>query len=363
MIRPALVLMLSGLLWGCNSNGNSEYLPKATGRPGDIVLVMDSTQWHGQLGSALREVLLGEVQGLPREETYFNVIHAHPSGRILMLKAIRNLMYVFTLDENTPGSRAIANGFTPESLEQIRQDTSFHITTAADVNARGQVVMHLFGENEEALIRHIRENADRIVGFFNKAERDRLEASILSTSSTRELTEFVKKEYQCSIRLPFGYQVADQQDDFVWFRKIEPEIDKDVFIAFKPYESEYQLLPDSLIAWRDQVARKYLYGDPANPVSYLITEREIPFNPVRGRQIQVNGKYAMEIRGLWRTNNKSMGGPFVGVSLVDEERGRLYYIEGFTYSPSKAQREIMRELEAILHTFLTNDDPTATEPG
>jgi hypothetical protein len=36
---------------------------------------------------------------------------------------------------------------------------------------------------------------------------------------------------------------------------------------------------------------------------------------------------------------------------VDEKRGMLYYIEGFVYSPDRQQREQMRELEAILHTF------------
>jgi hypothetical protein len=64
----------------------------------------------------------------------------------------------------------------------------------------------------------------------------------------------------------------------------------------------------------------------------------------------------MELRGLWRTNNKSMGGPFISYALVDQDRGLLYYIEGFTFSPGKPQREIIRELEAILKTFQTSSE-------
>ncbi|HLT72307.1 MAG TPA: DUF4837 family protein [Cyclobacteriaceae bacterium] len=358
MIRLVhILLLLPVLLAACNTKRNPEYLPKATGNPGDIIVIIDSAQWRGPLGEKLREVLQAEVQGLPREETYFNLIPAHPSAKIELLTQIRNLLYVFTLDENAPGSRAIARNFTPESLETIRSDSGFYNTTERDVYSRGQVVMYLFGENEQELIQHMTEHAASIVGFFNNVERERLEQTILNTRSTNELTEFLQKEYDFSMRFPFGYQVADQQNDFVWFRKIERDFDKNVFVGMKPYESEYQMLPDSLIAWRDQIARQYLFGDPANPISYLMTEQEVPFIPVRARQTQVNGQYAMEIRGLWRTYNKSMGGPFVGVSFVDPERGMLYYVEGFVYSPSKAQREPIRELEAIIHTFRPENEP------
>jgi hypothetical protein len=156
--------------------------------------------------------------------------------------------------------------------------------------------------------------------------------------------------------LPFGYKLADKTADFIWFRKIESQVDSDIFISWKPYESEYQLLPDSIIDWRNQIAKKYLYEDPENPGTYLVTETEVPSNPVIARQVDFNDQFAMEVRGLWRTNNKSMGGPFVGYALVDQPRGLLYYIEGFTYSPGKPQREIMRELETILWTFKTSNE-------
>ncbi|SRR5690606_1513340 len=353
LVRIWFVLPILLVVAACNSNSSSEYLPRATGAAGDILVIIDSAQWQGQLGETIREVFSADVPGLPHDEKYFDLIPVHPSGRIHLLTHLRNIMYVFTLDENSQGSRRIMQSFTPESLENIREDTTFFHTTARDVHSRGQVVMYLFGVNEEQLMRHIRTHANTLVGFFNNAERERLEQMIARTKTTRPLTEFLEKEYGISLRFPHGYVVADQQPDFVWLRRIETEIDKDVFVAFKPYESEYQLLPDSIVAWRDEVARKYLYADPSNPISYVITEREVPFLPVTAKQTRLNDKYAMEIRGIWRTNNKSMGGPFAGIAVADPDKGMVYYIEGFTYSPSKAQREIMRELEAIVHTFKT----------
>lgn len=357
MIRTIVFFTFIGILWACGSGSkNKDYLPKATGSPGDIILVIDSMQWKGPVGEELRKILSAEVPGLPREESLFNVINVHPSDKIYLLTQIRNLIYVFTLDQATPGAQRLIREFTPETIEQIKSDSSYYIYTTKDVNAKGQEVMYLFGQTQESLVNHLRQNGQNIVDYFNDLERNRLEAKLFKTKATESISEFLKKEQQCSVELPYGYKLADKQNDFIWFRMIELEVDKDVFITWKPYESEYQLLPDSLIAWRDETARKYLFEDPENPVSYILTETEVPFNPVIARQSRLNDRYAMELRGLWRTNNKSMGGPFVGYALVDEPRGLIYYIEGFTFSPSKPQREIMRELETILKTFRTSAD-------
>jgi hypothetical protein len=132
---------------------------------------------------------------------------------------------------------------------------------------------------------------------------------------------------------------------------MDAQVDKDVFITWKKYESAYQLLPDSIIAWRDNVASQYLFEDPDQPDSYLVTETSVPFRPVISKQVTINGHYAMELRGLWKTNTNTMGGPFISYTLVDEKAGLLYYIEGFAFSPGKPQRETIRELEAILWTF------------
>ncbi|MFZ9504922.1 MAG: DUF4837 family protein, partial [Cyclobacteriaceae bacterium] len=95
--------------------------------------------------------------------------------------------------------------------------------------------------------------------------------------------------------------------------------------------------------------------------NYLVTETSVPYKPVLTRVINFNGKYAVEMKGLWKTNIPSMGGPFIGFAFVDEEKGYFYYIEGFVFSPSKPQREILRELEVILSTFSTEGKKEESE--
>ena len=85
-----------------------------------------------------------------------------------------------------------------------------------------------------------------------------------------------------------------------------------------------------------------------------MTETTVPFIPVTADTINFNGRFAVQLRGLFRSHTPGVGGPFLGYALVDEATQQFYYIEGFTISPGREQREIMRELETILHTFQTS---------
>jgi hypothetical protein len=340
---------------------NPEYLQPATGKPGNMVLIMDSVQWKGAVGDELRKIFKAEVPGLPREEPMFDVIYSYPRKGTNLLTQLRNLVFVFTLDQNTTGSMMMKRSFSPETLEKIKMDSSFFLYTARDEYSRGQEVMYLFSDTEENLIKKLRLEGKRIQRYFNDIEKRRIQTALRKTTSASEVTTFLKKENSIEIHLPFGYKLADKQNNFVWFRQVDAQVDKDVFLAWKKYESEYQLLPDSLLAWRNEIAREYLFEDPDNRDSYLVTVTDIPYKPVKATQVDFNGRFGMELRGIWKTNNNTMGGPFLSYGLVDEQKGLIYYIEGFCFSPGKDQRETIRELEAILWTFKSSDLTTSKQ--
>ena len=43
-----------------------------------------------------------------------------------------------------------------------------------------------------------------------------------------------------------------------------------------------------------------------------------------------------------------MAGPFINYAIVDEMYNRILVIEGFCYSPSNEERDLMLDLEAII---------------
>lgn len=349
-----ICFIVVALLSGCDNSKNPDYLPKANGKPGEIVLIVDSMQWKGPLGTELRKIFRAQVPGLPQDEPMFTIIRAHPERNMQLLTQLKNLVYVFTLDQNTRGSRRLKESISKETLARIQQDTSFYLSVIKDEYAQGQEVMYLFGNTEANLIEHLRKNGPKIIDHFNNLEKERLAKNLFNKKSTAGISSVLRREQNIDINIPVGYKLADKQADFVWLRQIDPDKDKDIFISWKPYESEYQFLPDSIIAWRDAICKQYLFEDPKNPISYLVTEREDA--DVLTKQISFKGHFAMEVRGLWRTNNRTMGGPFLSYTVADQSQGLIFYIEGFAFAPGKDKREFMRELETILWSFRISTD-------
>ncbi|MNR40388.1 hypothetical protein D3C85_1586700 [compost metagenome] len=62
----------------------------------------------------------------------------------------------------------------------------------------------------------------------------------------------------------------------------------------------------------------------------------------------LNGKKTFETKGTWELKNDFMTGPFINYAIVDEVYNRILVIEGFCYSPSNQERDLMLELEAII---------------
>jgi hypothetical protein len=345
----------------CTEPG-SKNLPPSTGLTGDVFLIMDSVQWKGPIGKALDSIFNAEMEGLPREEAIFHMRWIDPRKLNFVLKQRRNLIFAVTLDQKGTGARQIRSTFTSESLEKIKADPTLFSQNARDVFAKNQEVLFLFGQTEQELLTHILANSTKLVEYFNLRERERLTTTLFKGNQTKSIEQLLKKDYNCEVKIPFGYQLVQQEPDFFWLRQINPGDDKDVFVARKKYTSQAQFHKDSLIAFRDAICKKYLFEDPERSDTHLITETNVPYKPVLTREVNFNKKFAVEMKGLWRTNTLTMGGPFQSFVLVDEPLGLLYYVEGFTYSPGKKQREIMRELETILYTFKTSGKIAPQQP-
>lgn len=335
--------------------------PEAIGLPGRINIIITSELRNGPTGKILDSLLTAELEVTPRDESLFNIKFVEPDAINRSHKSMRNLIVAFTFSDRSADAGKVKSLITTASLEKLQADTSAFVITQADTWARGQDVMYLFSDSPENLARKILQQGTRLVSFFNEKEKERLRKGIIKSNANKALAESILKKNGFSIRVPFGYQLADQQEDFIWLRQINPLDDKDIWVARKKFTGLQDFNKDRLIKFRNEVCRKYLFEDPEKPDTYLVTETSVPYKPVLTRTINFNGKYAVEMKGLWKTNIPSMGGPFIGYALVDEARGYFYYTEGFVFSPSKPQREILRELDVILSTFSFPEEKVKTD--
>jgi hypothetical protein len=65
-------------------------------------------------------------------------------------------------------------------------------------------------------------------------------------------------------------------------------------------------------------------------------------------EVEFDGHFALEVRGLWKMENDFMGGPFYSLTIVDEARGRLITVEGYAYAPYFDKRPYIREVEGVV---------------
>lgn len=344
-----LTLILGIVLSSCDSettNSNSAK-PKARGIIGEIFMVIDSVKWAGPVGDELRKIYQSDLPGMIRSESKFSLKRIDPREMNRMLKTSTNIIYVTTFDDKRSSSQIINSQFSKESKEKALNDPSIFSLRMEDEFAVGQEVLYLFGNTEEELISNLQKNGDRLQNLFEVRERKRLEKIILARKNS-EANSLSKSNLGIEINVPASYQIAKSEKDFLWIRQITPSgnrADISLFFHVEDYVSEEQTFPENILKLRDSVARQHIFGDPEIPESYVITEKQII---PAFRNMVINDNFTTEIRASWRTNNLSMGGSYLGYLMIDKEKGKLYYIEGFVYYPNEVHRDALREIETIL---------------
>ncbi len=344
-------VLLSLLFYGCSFLDNKAILPRATGGAGEIILIMDSTKWAGALGDEIRNIFKAPFPGLIQDEPLFNLVRVDPDKFNSVLRNARNLVFVSTLEGNSRGDIILRNYFTKESQAKILADSNIYYTKQDDLFARDQAVMHLFQRNSDLLIDHLVANRTIIQNYFVNVQKSRYRKALYQAPREQGIENKLLENHQFFLQVPYGYEIGIETDHSIWIRLMDNKVDKNLFIAYKDYSEEQAFNREKIIAFRNKAWKQLLLGDDS--LSYMITE---PLVPIDSISLNLGEKFAVEVRGAWKLKNNSMGGPFLGYVFVDQSIGRLYYVEGFVYSPGKKKRNTLRELETILRTFQTQSE-------
>ncbi len=346
----SILLVLSAILYSCGElgkGGMGESKPRARGSVGEIILAIDSTKWAGPVGEELRGIFEEDLPGMIRSESMFKVLRVDPRGMTRMLKMYTNLIFVTTFDDKKGGSQVINAQFTKETKDRASLDPTLYSLRMEDEYALGQEVLYLFGNTEEELIANLRKNKAQLQNLFEVRERERLEKPLFARKNSAAEYE-ARTKLGIEISAPASYQIAKSEDDFLWLRSPTPSerrADISLFFFETDYTSEEQTFPANILSLRDSVAGNHIFADPENPSSFMTSEKQIP---PAFRNMVINDNFTVEIRGTWKTNNMSMGGTYLGYLMVDQEKGKLYYMEGFVYYPNEIHRDALREIQAIL---------------
>lgn len=324
-------LIFSILLFtACDNRTQTSMMKNVTGKAGEMVVVIVPTAWDGIAGEAIKATL-GQMQlGLPQGESIFDLINIPPEAFGDIFKTSRNLVV-------TKISSTVAEN---------------KISFMQNVDAYTQAVLYINAKNQTDFVKLFNENADKIAGFFLKAERDRLTLNY-SKYNEKAVSEATKKTFGTTLNVPPGFVVAENSDDFMWLKFETPAISQGILIYSYPYTSEATFTADYLVAKRNIVLKNNVPGPTTG--SYMTTEDIVPvlFNTLRK-----DGNYTAEMRGLWRVENDFMGGPFISLSILDLLKNRVLTFDAYVYAPSKDKRNYLRQLEAMIYSaaFINQND-------
>jgi hypothetical protein len=314
-----LFLLFAFLILSCNKKDDK--LPrKATGKINTISVIIDDQLWNGEIGDSIRNKFASPVIGLPQEEPLFT-INQYPA------KLMEGFM--------NEGRTIIVVKKAKKNKFEIKKNQY----------ASPQNVFHISGKTIDDILEILEKNAPKIIQIIKDTEiTENQRISNQSLLNTQRIT----KEFNVSLKVPSGYLYALQNNKFIWLKKEIVSGNTSILIYQVPISS---IKKDSntianIIKMRDSIGDLYISG--TEPDAKMITEEG--YAPYLFK-IKLNGKEAYETKGTWELKDEFMSGPFINYAIIDEQHDRILVLEGFCYSPSKEERDLMHELESIIKSI------------
>ncbi len=304
-LRYIAYLGLFVFFTSCENDGsNSKNLPAASGRTGEIILVMDSASWQGAAGDEIREVFEESVAALPRPEPLFDLSHIEPAAYENLFERQKNIIIVSIVDDPGKGNKKLRTLFTPESLKLIKEDSLIYMYSKKDEHALGQVILHLYGDTEQKLISNLRKHKSELQNFFLKIEGERMNQAVFKASADKRIANHIKDKFGYDLNVPIGWDIAIENDNFIWLRNFTPDIDKNIYISWMDYSSEQLFRLDTLLKLRTEISKPFVLYKPEDPESYMLTETK--YAKVFRDELSFKGLYAVKLQGLWKINKYTM---------------------------------------------------------
>ena len=291
---------------------------KSSGSHAELLVIVDDALWNSKAGLYLKKKIAQPFPGLPTPESLFNVIPVAPSKVTSLLKRTKSILIV------------------------EERDTSIY---KVDINlwAQPQMVVYISG-NQKEIAQHIKDHSNEFITAFQTQDRE-----LIKTRMANNAYETLPKSLGAmgikKMLLPKNLELSTDHDSVVVFWSRGVKTDQGLLVYRRPINED--VLPgQDVIEARNAVCKTYIPG--VFEGSYMTTELEIP--PTQS-MISLGGQFAIETRGVWKTEGDKMGGPFINYTIYPENQDATITIEGWFYGPGVKKRNFMLEIEAYLQSI------------
>lgn len=293
----------------------------AQGAPYELIVVCNQPQWEGAVGDTIREVFTASIPYLQQTEPLFDLLRVTHQGYTNLVVRHRNIL-----------STIVNEGLAETSA-----------TVQYNANATPQIVVTVQGGTDSGVATYISENREMLLELFEEAERGRA-VEYAKRFGVKSLEALIQSKFDISMRIPEGYTLRNEGDDFIWISYEYPTASQGVLIyKYKVKDGIRDLGVDRLTAARNRYAAK-IPGPVAG--SYMTTVKE--YTPDQ-TAYEINDRLWVELRGLWNVENDFMGGPFVSYSTLTDDQKYIVTLDMYVYSPKLGKRNFIRGLEHLVY--------------
>lgn len=305
--------------------------PGSSGKTLELLLVTKNSIYSGSTEQIIDSLFKSPQVGLNQPESRFDVVKISPNDfdGNSMFQAHRNILIL----ETDP------LGINKVYLENDKWSTP-------------QVVIRINANSRESLDSILMSQGDRLLKEYYKQEYRRMD-KIFSATPGIKIINKIKEKYGFTLSIPEEFALAKmkKETDFTWILKQTKDFDLHLYLYKRPAKDANDFEEAIILDQLDTILKRYVPGPSEG--SYPGVERRDFFYT---KEVMLGDVKAVETRGLWRTYNDFMGGPFICFTFLSPDKSQLYTMVGCVYSPSQRnklsmKRDLLMQLDGICHSL------------
>ncbi len=294
--------------------------PVSTGRNAEILILTDKKTWNSPLGDSVRAIFMQYMEGMNQPEHKFKLLHIEKLDDLFIKH--RNIL------------RIVISDTVEKPL--LRYSENMYAKPQTYVEALAS------GINEMTVM--LRKAEKILFEKFRQTDYARIQQAYKMQKSVF-LQNKVKDKFSVSMVIPKSFYLAKEAEDFLWLRLETNLYSQGLMIYRMKFTDSSMLNPENLIRWKNTITQKHIPGEAEG--SYMRTDT-LTYPIVS--TVKCNDVPVIEIRGLWLVMGDFMGGPYVTLFMTDPQLKFLYAFDCYVYYPNRDKRDLLLQLEGIIHS-------------
>ena len=333
-----LMLVITLLVQSCGGEYEIEdILPECAGMPNELYVFCDNEIWDDTIGVYMRQQIECRLNNLPQPEERFTLFQFQQEGMNNARLTHRNIIVV--------------------EINNRNENQKTRLVRKPNRRAKGQLRFEFKGQKTKSVLTLLQAELPGLLEEISKKELERTQLKFekrLNKTAQQQLSDSLSVRLTIPMKLNLISNNGDQSGSFAWLeaKGLGPQgkrvLHQGVFVYSYPYVSDSAFSENYLIRRRDKVLKQNVPGGAPN--QYLKTLL-LPGKTPELREINFNGKYAVELRGQYTMHNGFMGGPFMSLTTLNESENRLVTVEAYCYAPLLRKRDYIKEMEAVVYSL------------